>query len=146
MNGEEHKRNFAIMVLCKFTCSWCGESGDDIAGPDGKTWHIDHIKPRISGGTDEVRNLTLSCETCNLSKSDRRYGPPMNPIMTEEDIEQVYPTPESIITKSNRSRSMIDNDADVSNAGRTSRRLTAYQMFAVWLNTSTAYYRLHIDE
>ena len=37
----------------------------------GATFHVEHILPRIKGGTDELANLTLACPSCNLRKADR---------------------------------------------------------------------------
>lgn len=33
--------------------------------------HIDHIQPRIKGGSNERRNLQLTCVDCNLTKNAR---------------------------------------------------------------------------
>lgn len=34
-------------------------------------WHIDHIKPVSKGGTNDPKNLTLSCVACNLKKANK---------------------------------------------------------------------------
>lgn len=44
-------------------CAYC-ETTD---GP----FHIDHIRPRSLGGSDDPENLTVACATCNLSKRDK---------------------------------------------------------------------------
>ncbi len=41
----------------------------------GATFHIEHIDPRSSGGTDDESNLALACLSCNLGKSNRRAAP-----------------------------------------------------------------------
>jgi 5-methylcytosine-specific restriction endonuclease McrA len=61
----KHEREFAIAVICDFTCSWCRRTGDDVYDPGGAYWHIDHIKPRDAGGSDVLANKTLSCTSCN---------------------------------------------------------------------------------
>ncbi len=33
--------------------------------------HLDHVIPRVQGGTDEDFNLVISCPSCNLKKSGR---------------------------------------------------------------------------
>jgi hypothetical protein len=49
-------------------CFYCGEElGDDI--------HVDHVLPRQVINHDEVWNLVLSHEHCNLQKSDKLVGP-----------------------------------------------------------------------
>jgi HNH endonuclease len=37
----------------------------------GATFHIDHIQPVSAGGTDDSDNLSFTCPTCNLAKSNR---------------------------------------------------------------------------
>jgi HNH endonuclease len=37
----------------------------------GAEFHIDHIRPKSQGGTDEDDNLALNCPRCNLVKGDR---------------------------------------------------------------------------
>lgn len=44
-------------------CAYCG----DVFGP----FHLDHIFPWSKGGEHTVKNLTVACATCNLSKSDK---------------------------------------------------------------------------
>jgi hypothetical protein len=52
------------------------------------TFHIDHIRPRASGGTTILENLALACVTCSLRKGSRstaydavtrRHAPLFNP-------------------------------------------------------------------
>lgn len=37
----------------------------------GATFHIEHIVPRVLGGSTNPDNLALACPSCNLHKSDR---------------------------------------------------------------------------
>lgn len=46
-------------------CWHCG-------GSVGDTYHVDHLRPLAKGGTNDPRNLVISCPTCNLSKGDRQ--------------------------------------------------------------------------
>ena len=34
-------------------------------------FHVDHIHPLSLGGSDDVRNLALACQSCNLKKGDK---------------------------------------------------------------------------
>jgi 5-methylcytosine-specific restriction endonuclease McrA len=45
-----------------FTCHWCRQNCKR------KSLHIDHVVPLSKGGDDDVKNLCLSCDECNLSK------------------------------------------------------------------------------
>lgn len=46
-------------------CRWCGIKCHKI--------HIDHIVPLTKGGSNHVRNLTVSCSFCNISKGNRLW-------------------------------------------------------------------------
>ncbi len=35
--------------------------------------HVDHVIPRADGGTDELNNLVLACQTCNLKRGRKPY-------------------------------------------------------------------------
>lgn len=48
----------------KFTCTYCGAHGSEYA------LHCDHIVPISRGGTNDLDNLTTSCDFCNCSKRD----------------------------------------------------------------------------
>ena len=43
----------------------CGYCGNDLTY---SSKHIDHIIPKSGAGTDEYKNLALSCEFCNMAK------------------------------------------------------------------------------
>lgn len=36
----------------------------------GRNWHVDHLIPKVKGGTDHLNNLFVACVTCNCSKRD----------------------------------------------------------------------------
>jgi len=46
----------------KKLCYWCGVACD-------KTYHVDHYFPLSKGGKHEIKNLVISCKSCNLRKS-----------------------------------------------------------------------------
>jgi 5-methylcytosine-specific restriction endonuclease McrA len=48
-------------------CAYCGQS---IYWTVKHDIHVDHIKPLIKGGTNDLSNLCLACADCNLSKHD----------------------------------------------------------------------------
>lgn len=45
-------------------CAYCGIALADRA-------HIDHIHPRVKGGTDDLANLQILCPHCNTSKGGK---------------------------------------------------------------------------
>jgi hypothetical protein len=52
-----------LLLRDKHTCQYCGgASGDPVL-------NIDHKHPRAKGGGDSVRNLIVSCVTCNDAKN-----------------------------------------------------------------------------
>ena len=44
-----------------YTCAYCGEPANE----------VDHIQPRVIGGTDDLDNLVAACRRCNSSKGKR---------------------------------------------------------------------------
>lgn len=60
-----------IIQRDKATCTYCNAVGTPESDPDGRAWNVDHVVPVARGGATNPHNLTLSCEACNLSKSDK---------------------------------------------------------------------------
>ena len=46
-----------------WVCEYCNKEVD--------SYHIDHRIPIVKGGKSELRNLSISCARCNLSKGDK---------------------------------------------------------------------------
>ena len=59
------KTRFEVFKRDSFTCQYCGDSAPDVV------LHVDHIKPVIKGGTNELLNLITACISCNLGKGHR---------------------------------------------------------------------------
>ena len=52
-------------------CEYCGLRQSDTPF---RTFHIDHIIPRVDGGTTTKENLALACVSCSLRKGARRIA------------------------------------------------------------------------
>ena len=50
-----------VFDKCGGKCAYCGV---DLV----KGWNVDHIKPQIFGGTNDLENLNPSCKDCNNYK------------------------------------------------------------------------------
>lgn len=37
----------------------------------GSNYHVDHLVPLMRGGSNEPRNIVVTCPKCNISKSDK---------------------------------------------------------------------------
>jgi hypothetical protein len=56
------KTRFEVLKRDKFTCRYCGAQAPKVI------LHIDHIKPVIEGGSDDLMNLITACQPCNSGK------------------------------------------------------------------------------
>jgi 5-methylcytosine-specific restriction endonuclease McrA len=96
-------------------CKICGKKKD---------LTIDHIKPRVFGGTNERENLQVLCRKCNSAKNNRIYttfqksanvdptlgtqyllnppSPILNPESNREGEQPPSPTPENLLELYNR--------------------------------------------
>jgi 5-methylcytosine-specific restriction endonuclease McrA len=52
-------------------CEYCHLHQDD---SPLVTLHLEHIIPRIHGGSDDINNLALACIDCNLHKGPNLAG------------------------------------------------------------------------
>ncbi len=61
--GKLSKAKIRAIVFdkCGGKCAYCGV---DLV----KGWNVDHIKPQIFGGTNDLENLNPSCKDCNNYK------------------------------------------------------------------------------
>ena len=57
------KAKIRAIVFDKYggKCAYCGV---DLV----KGWNVDHIKPQVFGGTNDLQNLNPSCKDCNNYK------------------------------------------------------------------------------
>ena len=69
-NGISAGLRFRILRRDGFRCSYCGRSPRN----DGVRLHVDHMKPRVAGGSNEENNLVAACRDCNLGKRKSAVG------------------------------------------------------------------------
>lgn len=55
----------SIKEYWNYECAYCGSS-------DNLT--LDHITPRIKGGSDRITNIVCACEECNHSKGHQFWS------------------------------------------------------------------------
>lgn len=71
---------FDIFRRDSFTCRYCGAQPPDVV------LEVDHVVPRVDGGTDDPLNLVTSCGDCNRGKSRKRLDPSA-PVQPDADLE-----------------------------------------------------------
>jgi 5-methylcytosine-specific restriction endonuclease McrA len=72
------RRKREILEKKGSTCGYCGretivrsEENKRKYNDKRDNWRtVDHIVPLLKGGTNELRNLTISCYRCNLEKGE----------------------------------------------------------------------------
>jgi 5-methylcytosine-specific restriction endonuclease McrA len=57
----------AIYLRDAFRCVYCCR---DLHGADPRDVALDHIIPRVDGGSNKPANLVTSCRSCNCSRQD----------------------------------------------------------------------------
>jgi len=55
-----------VRVIYDFRCGYCGVSEAESGGE----LDVDHFRPLLHGGADELENLVYACVTCNRFKGD----------------------------------------------------------------------------
>ena len=81
------KKQLREKVFKKYNCK-CAYCGTDLV----KGWNVDHIKPRVNGGTDDFENLNPSCKDCNNYKchSDLEQFRHYTKQMLNEKLEYLF--------------------------------------------------------
>ena len=64
--SDLYKQQIEKLQQSNYACAYCGKV---FSSPKEAT--VDHIFPRIKGGTNEMENIVFACKTCNSSKADR---------------------------------------------------------------------------
>ena len=72
-------KKLQVFARDKYTCVYCGAKGVEL--------HCDHVIPISKGGSNEMDNLTTSCQKCNLVKG-KRSSQEFNSIMQGEQNDK----------------------------------------------------------
>ena len=73
LGGRAYRRHLADLM--EDHAGMCGICGEDMFGLESDSdIHVDHIVPRVGGGTDDYENLQPVHAVCNLRKKDKMRG------------------------------------------------------------------------
>ncbi len=64
-DSVSERKRWEVWERDDFTCQICGER---------KFLTIDHIMPKVKGGSSEKENLQTLCKSCNSSKRDKKVN------------------------------------------------------------------------
>jgi len=73
--GVEQKKRRRIFLRDAYACRYCGyDMALHFPYPHLGVLTVDHIVPKIAGGTDRNDNLATCCYSCNTRKRHRRVS------------------------------------------------------------------------
>lgn len=64
------EKRLAIYIRDSFQCAYCGRSLKNAAAEE---INLDHLLPRVAGGSNEATNLITACKACNCSRGARPW-------------------------------------------------------------------------
>lgn len=77
------KMRFEVFKRDKFTCQYCGRMAPDVI------LEVDHIKPVVDGGANDLINLVTSCKDCNRGKGKRKLSDDSAVKMQQEQLKDL---------------------------------------------------------
>ena len=63
-------KRLAIYLRDRFQCAYCGR---DLRHAEPREVTLDHLLPRVAGGSNEATNLITACLACNSSRQDKPW-------------------------------------------------------------------------
>lgn len=68
--GQWCRADFRLSIYLRdgFRCLYCLK---DLHGADPRDITLDHIVPKVDGGTNEPKNLICACRTCNCTRASQ---------------------------------------------------------------------------
>jgi len=124
--GLSKKIRFEVFKRDSFTCQYCGKAAPDVV------LHVDHIKPRSKGGSDDITNLVTSCRDCNLGKSNRELDDDAVMKQRKRQLDELQERREQLEMMLEWQRSLIDLEA-----------ITVAEVAAIWDDLVPGY---HLNE
>ena len=79
------KLRWLVLLRDNFQCQYCGKTPHK----HKISLEVDHIKPTISGGFVEMKNLITSCSDCNIGKKEGVYTKKIQICFEEKDFEYI---------------------------------------------------------
>ncbi|MBW1982992.1 MAG: HNH endonuclease [Deltaproteobacteria bacterium] len=86
MKRRPLSRQLRVQVLARdnYRCKMCGRTKDEVS------LEVDHIKPIVDGGTDELDNLATLCRDCNRGKAAYRFSDYTSMVVVPDGIEDRF--------------------------------------------------------
>jgi hypothetical protein len=101
------KLRFEVFKRDSFTCQYCGQKAP------GVVLHVDHLKPRKSGGGSDILNLITSCVDCNLGKGARHLDDSTALAKQRAQLDLLQERREQLELMIEWQRSLIDVETEV---------------------------------
>lgn len=84
------RTRFEVFKRDRFTCQYCGKRPPEVV------LEVDHVKPRVEGGSDDPLNLTTACLPCNRGKA----GIPLDKVAPALDELEVLASIQEMLERS----------------------------------------------
>lgn len=71
IDKRNHRNYNNVLKRDNYTCQYCGYSPQK--HNEYRNLHIDHIKPWSMNGSNDINNMVVACEKCNLYASNKYF-------------------------------------------------------------------------
>lgn len=77
------RTRFEVFKRDRFTCHYCGRT------PPTVLLELDHVLPRVAGGTDDRENLITACQDCNRGKAGNLLEEGAAPVVSRDVVAEL---------------------------------------------------------